>query len=62
LVIHAPSLGGAETLATRPVTASHVGLTPEERAATGISDGLIRLAVGLEAAEDLVADLDRCLR
>lgn len=61
LLTHAPSLGGAETLVTRPVTASHAGLTPEERRLTGISDGLLRLSVGLEAAEDLVADLSRAL-
>ena len=56
LPISAPSLGGVETLITRPVTTSHSGLSPKEREAAGISDRLIRVAVGIEAAEDLVAD------
>ena len=56
LPISAPSLGGVETLITRPATTSHSGMTPEERARAGLSDGLIRVAVGIEAAEDLRAD------
>ena len=59
VIVHAVSLGGAETLATRPAVTSHANLAPEERAALGIGDGLVRLAVGLEAAEDLLADLDQ---
>jgi cystathionine beta-lyase/cystathionine gamma-synthase len=61
LAIHAPSLGGVETLITRPSTTSHAGLTPEERQAAGVSDGLIRLSVGIEATEDLIDDLARAL-
>jgi cystathionine beta-lyase/cystathionine gamma-synthase len=57
----APSLGGVESLVTRPATTSHAGLTPAERAALGISDGLIRLSVGIEAPEDLIADLEQAL-
>ena len=49
----APSLGGVETLITRPVTTSHSGLSREERAAIGIADGLVRVACGIEVAEDL---------
>jgi cystathionine gamma-synthase len=52
----APSLGGVETLVTRPVLTTHVGLTPAEREAVGIADGLIRVSVGIEDADDLVAD------
>jgi cystathionine beta-lyase/cystathionine gamma-synthase len=59
LVVHAVSLGGAETLATRPAVTSHANLAPEVRASLGITDGLIRLAVGLEAPDDLLADLDQ---
>ena len=59
--ILAPSLGGPETLFTRPATTSHAGMTPEERLAAGISDRLIRLSVGLEATEDLIADFDEAL-
>jgi cystathionine beta-lyase/cystathionine gamma-synthase len=61
LPICAPSLGGSETLVTRPVTTSHAGLSPEERERQGISSGLVRVAVGLESAEDLVADFQRAL-
>jgi len=61
LPISAPSLGGVETLITRPVTTSHAGMSPEDRQASGISDSLIRLSVGIEAAEDLVADFDQAL-
>jgi len=57
----APSLGGVESLITRPATTSHSGLSPEERMAMGISDGLIRLSVGIESTEDLLEDFDRAL-
>jgi cystathionine beta-lyase/cystathionine gamma-synthase len=57
----APSLGGLETLVTLPAETSHVGMTPEERAAAGVTDGLIRMSVGLESAHDLVADLEQAL-
>lgn len=59
--VSAPSLGGIETLMTRPSTTSHVGMSAEEREAAGISDSLIRISVGIEAVEDLVADFDRAL-
>jgi cystathionine beta-lyase/cystathionine gamma-synthase len=61
LPISAPSLGGVETLITRPVTTSHSGLSPAERKAAGISDRLIRLSVGLETTEDLINDFDQAL-
>ena len=57
----APSLGGVETLITRPVTTSHSGLSREELAAIGIADGLVRVACGIEAAEDLCADFGEAL-
>lgn len=53
----AASLGGAESLIVRPAAAIHSGLSAEERVRAGISDGLIRLSVGLESADDLVDDL-----
>jgi len=56
LPISAPSLGGVETLITRPATTSHSGMSPAERAALGITDGLLRLSVGIETTEDLIAD------
>ncbi len=54
----APSLGGVETLITRPAATSHAGLSPQEREKMGIGDGLIRLAVGIEATEDLIEDFE----
>lgn len=52
----ASSLGGPETLVNSPANATHVGLTAEEREAAGITDGLVRVSVGLEHPDDLVAD------
>ena len=57
----APSLGGVETLITRPVTTSHAGVPPEERAAMGISESLIRISVGIEDTTDLVEDFRKGL-
>ena len=62
LALHAPSLGGPETLVVRPANTSHAGLSPAERAAAGISEGLIRVSVGLEDPEDLIADFVQALR
>jgi cystathionine beta-lyase/cystathionine gamma-synthase len=62
LPIIAPSLGGVETLVTRPATTSHAGLSPEDRQRLGISEGLIRLSVGIEATEDIVEDFEQALK
>ena len=59
--IRAPSLGGVETLVTRPVTTSHALMDKAEREVAGISDTLIRYSVGIEAADDLIADLQQAL-
>jgi cystathionine beta-lyase/cystathionine gamma-synthase len=61
LPVIGPSLGGIETLLTRPVTTSHRGLSAAERARAGITDGLIRLSLGIEDAEDLIGDFDQAL-
>lgn len=61
LPIVAPSLGGVETLLTRPATTSHSGMFPQDRLKAGITDSLVRMSVGLEAAEDLIEDLERAL-
>jgi cystathionine gamma-synthase len=58
----APSLGGVETLITHPGIISYYRNTRKERYALGITDTLIRLAVGIEDAEDILADLDQALR
>ena len=57
----AVSMGGPETLMVRPAQAVHSNLSPEERARSGISETLIRLSVGLEATEDLIADFEQAL-
>lgn len=61
LAVHAPSLGGVETLVVSPARSSHRGMTAEERAAVGIGDALIRVSVGIEAADDLIADFEQAL-
>jgi len=55
------NLGDAKSLITHPATTTHYKIGPEARAQLGISDGMLRLSVGLEAFEDLAADLDRGL-
>ena len=57
----AVSLGDCETLIQHPASMTHSPYTPEERAASGISEGLVRLSVGLEAAEDIIQDLKEAL-
>ncbi|QFY88342.1 aminotransferase class I/II-fold pyridoxal phosphate-dependent enzyme [Magnetovirga frankeli] len=57
----APSLGGVESLITQPCTTTHHGLSAEERARRGISDGMLRLSIGLEDPKDLIADLHQAL-
>jgi cystathionine beta-lyase/cystathionine gamma-synthase len=59
--ISAPSLGGVESLITRPATTSHAGLSREYRERLGISDGLIRLSVGIEDAEEMIEDFERAM-
>jgi cystathionine beta-lyase/cystathionine gamma-synthase len=61
LVRVAPSLGGVESLTSIPCLTSHAMLPREEREKAGIADGLIRLAVGVEDARDVIADLDQAL-
>lgn len=58
----APSLGGVETLLTRPAITSHAGMSPKDRERLGITDGLIRMSVGIEATEDIIEDFERALR
>lgn len=55
------SLGGVETLISHPATMSHGWMPPEARAAAGVTDGLIRLSVGLEDVEDIQEDLEKAL-
>ncbi|WP_153397409.1 cystathionine gamma-synthase [Ornithinicoccus halotolerans] len=57
----AESLGGTESLVAHPATMTHASMTPEARAVAGIGDGLLRLSVGIEAAEDLAGDVRAAL-
>jgi cystathionine gamma-lyase len=57
----AENLGAVESIITHPVTMTHAAVPPEERAKAGITDGLVRLSVGMEDVEDLIADLDQAL-
>jgi cystathionine beta-lyase/cystathionine gamma-synthase len=61
LPVIAPSLGGPETLLTKPSLTSHAGMRPEDRARAGITDGLIRMSVGLEAPEEILEDMCQAL-
>jgi cystathionine gamma-lyase len=58
----AESLGGVESLVDHPAIMTHASVPERERAALGISDTLIRLSIGIEAVDDLIADLDQALR
>ncbi|QIK42562.1 methionine gamma-lyase [Pontivivens nitratireducens] len=62
LITRAVSLGDAETLIQHPASMTHSTYTPQERAEHGIAEGLVRLSVGLEGVEDLLADLRQALR
>jgi O-succinylhomoserine sulfhydrylase len=55
------NLGDTKTTITHPATTTHSRMTPEQRAAAGIGDGLVRIAVGLESLADIQADLERGL-
>jgi cystathionine gamma-lyase len=57
----AESLGGVESLITHPATMTHAAIPREQREARGVTDGLLRLSVGIEDKDDLVADLDRAI-
>jgi cystathionine gamma-synthase/cystathionine gamma-lyase/cystathionine beta-lyase len=61
LPVVGPSLGGVETLVSRPVALSHRGLTADERQALGIGENLVRVSVGIEDIQDLVDDFARAL-
>ena len=57
----AENLGSVESLITHPVTMTHAAIGPEERQKVGITDGLVRISVGMEDAEDLIEDLRQAL-
>ena len=57
----AESLGAVETMITHPATMTHVEVPAAERHARGLSDGLVRLSVGIEDVEDIIADIEQAL-
>jgi cystathionine beta-lyase/cystathionine gamma-synthase len=61
LFLNAESLGGVESLASHSATTTHFALTDEERAKVGITEGLVRLSIGIEDKDDLIADLEQAL-
>ena len=58
----AESLGGVETLISHPVTMTHAAIPYEQRQKIGVTEGLVRISVGLEDVEDIIADLKQALR
>jgi cystathionine gamma-synthase len=58
----AESLGGVESLVAHPASMTHASMTPEARRRAGITDSVVRLSIGIEDPEDLIADLDQTLR
>ena len=61
LITHAPSLGGVESLVSEPRFSSHSHLSAAERTAIGIPDGFVRFSIGIEDADDLIADIEQAL-
>ncbi len=62
LFYHVANIGDARSLAIHPATTTHSQLSPEEQLATGVSDGYVRLSVGIEHIDDIIADLDQALK
>jgi cystathionine beta-lyase/cystathionine gamma-synthase len=58
----AESLGGVETLISHPATMTHASVNEEKREKLGITAGLVRISVGLEDTDDIIADLDQALK
>ena len=58
---HVANIGDARSLAIHPATTTHSQLSPEDQAATGVSDGYVRLSIGIEHADDILADLEQAL-
>ncbi len=62
LLSHLANIGDAKSLIIHPASTTHQQLTPEEQASTGVSDDFVRLSIGLESLEDILADLDQALK
>ena len=62
LITHASSLGGVNSLVVEPRYSSHAHMTSEQRAAIGIPDGFIRMSIGIESVDDIIADIAQALQ
>jgi cystathionine gamma-synthase/methionine-gamma-lyase len=62
LIVRATSLGDVHSMALYPVMSSHREISPKHRERMGIRDNLVRISVGIEAPEDIVADLEQAMR
>jgi O-acetylhomoserine (thiol)-lyase len=62
LASHLANIGDAKTLVIHPASTTHSQLTPEEQASTGVSPEYVRVSVGIEDVDDVIADLDQALR
>jgi O-acetylhomoserine (thiol)-lyase len=62
LLYHVANIGDARSLAIHPATTTHSQLTPQEQHATGVTDEYVRLSVGIEHIDDIIADLDQALK
>jgi len=62
LIMHATSLGGVDSLVSEPRYSSHASMSSEERARLGIPDGFLRLSIGIEDADDIIADIEQALK
>ena len=62
LISHLANIGDSKTLIIHPASTTHQQLTPEEQISTGVTDDFVRLSVGLETLDDILADLDQALR
>ena len=61
LIANTTSLGGTQSIACHPWTTTHSNVDPETKLRIGITDAMIRLSIGVEAPEDIIADLDQAL-
>ena len=61
LLSHLANLGDAKSLVIHPASTTHQQLSPEEQAATGVTEDFVRLSVGIESIEDIIADIDQAL-
>ena len=61
LFYHVANIGDARSLAIHPATTTHSQLSPEEQSASGVSDGYVRLSIGIEHIDDILADLEQAL-